>query len=373
MVGRMPSHFWLDAHLDLAYLAVNGRDMSAPTASCGGPHPPAAVTLASLQAGGVVGALGTIFTEAGGDGVEGYPAGDWETAARKGRAQLEVYLTWRDEGHILLQAPPVVDSHLGEMRAGLGVARVAPRSPTQRQPGAGSSPPLYIGVLIENADPIRSPLELPWWIERGVVAIGLTWSKSSRFAGGNAAPGVGLSAEGREMIRAMDELNVIHDLSHFSQRATDELLTQTDRLVIASHSNPRALLADNERHITDETIREVGRRGGVVGLNLITNFLNPSIAFGSEERATIDDCVRIIEHVCDVMNSRTGVGLGSDMDGGVSAKHLPEGINEPVGLTLITEALARRGWSEQELFGFRYGNFARALTAARTLKSADAE
>ena len=93
---------WFDAHLDLACLAVNGRDMFATPEEAGGPWPPGSVTFPSLAQGGVRIALGTIFTEPGGDGPEGYPEGDFEAAARRGRAQIEFYLTARDRGAIVL-------------------------------------------------------------------------------------------------------------------------------------------------------------------------------------------------------------------------------------------------------------------------------
>ncbi len=90
---------WFDAHLDLACLAVNGRDMLAPLDEINGPRakrpvgvwPPAGVTLDSLRAGGVPRVLGTIFTETNGDGPEGYPAGDAEAAHEVGLRQLRVY------------------------------------------------------------------------------------------------------------------------------------------------------------------------------------------------------------------------------------------------------------------------------------------
>src|SRR5689334_12521266 len=115
---------WFDAHLDLAYLAVNARDMLGPLSPSSGPHPPAAVTLPAMRGGGVRFALATIFTEAGGTGPEGYPAGNVERAAAVGRAQLEVYLTWRDRGEIALDLRKALrrDPAVGQIRGGMGVA-----------------------------------------------------------------------------------------------------------------------------------------------------------------------------------------------------------------------------------------------------------
>lgn len=330
----MVSPIWFDAHLDLAYLAECGRDMTRSPAPDMEPHPPAAVTLASLVEGGFAACLGTIFTEAFDPGQEprypttAYPAGDAEAAHRAGLRQLAHYHDWRDRGLIELMSRDSL-----------------------RRPGA----PIVLGILIEGADPIRSPEELEWWKRQGVVAVGMAWWKASRYAGGNGTD-LGMTDLGRALVPAMDELGIVHDLSHLSQRATDELLALTDAPVIASHSNCRVLVAgENQRHLADETIREIARRGGVIGLNLCSPFL---VASGrDDERATIADCVRHVEHVCEIAGSRGCVGLGSDMDGGFSALKLPAGIGRPADCERITGALLDAGWSEAEALGFRCGNW----------------
>ncbi len=362
---------WFDAHLDLAYLAVSGRDMLAPLDRGAEPHAPAAVTLEELKPdagrgwGGVRFALATVFAEPDGTGPEGYPAGDVERAYRVGRAQLEVYLTWRDRGLVALDLGRVLRSEpgVGEIRGGMGVAE-AVEAPIGRRVERALSrrgPALHFGVLIENADPVRSPGELGWWVERGVVAVGLAWAKPSRYAGGNSTQ-LGLTDLGREMVAEMDRLGVVHDVSHLSDRALEELLGATDRAVIASHSNCRSLLGgggvgENQRHLRDETIAEIGRRGGVVGLNLFSRFLRAGI--GEGERATVGECIAHVEHVCGVMGHRRGVGLGSDMDGGFSAASLPGGINRPRDLGRLAEGLRGRGWSDEEIEWFAWGNWAR--------------
>ncbi len=335
---------WFDGHLDLACLAVNGRDMHAPLAALTnathGPWPPAACTLPSLADGAVGHALATIFTQADGDGLEGYPAGDAPAAARAGHAQLEVYAAWHARG----------------------AARVVKRGRFD-----GARGPIQLGILVENADPIGRPDDLPAWIDRGVCAIGLCWAVPSRYASGNAGPAdAGLTDLGRAMVRAMDDLGVVHDLAHLSQAATDELLSLTDAPVVASHSNCRALLGGNaaaggQRHLAAVTIRELDRRGGVVGLNLCANFQRSGIAPG--ERPTIDDAIAHVERVCELTGSRDHVGLGSDLDGGFSAAHLPAGIDAPRDYAKLVEALATRGWSQPDVEAFRRGNWLRFWSA----------
>lgn len=332
---------WFDGHLDLAMLEVLGRDMHAPASSAGGPDLPAAVTLQSLREGRVTHALATIFVEADGKDPRGsYPSNDAAAAKAAGLAQLRIYERWVMDGHArFLKGPPIHPP--------------------------GSNPPLTIGILIEGADPIESPAELRWWKEHGVVAVALAWWKDSRYATGNGHDlngpnaSLGLTPLGREMVKEIDALNLVHDLSHLSDPALDQLLSLSSKRVIASHSNCRALLNDpkNQRHLADPIIKEIARRGGIIGLNLYSKFLDPNYAEGS--RAHIDLCVRHIERVCDLVSGRGCVALGSDMDGGFSAAKLPQGIDLPEHLDKLLTALSLRGWTDRDLQGFAFANWQR--------------
>lgn len=312
--------------------------MPGPLDPAAGPHPPASITLGSLAEGGVEACLATIFTEAvpaaraaDEPGVT-YIAGDAESAAAAGHAQLAIYDEWQRTG----------------------------RARRFGEPGPG----LAIGILVEGADPIRGPHELAWWKGRGVVAIGLTWARGSRYAAGNAAPAFsgerGLTGLGREMVAEMDRLGLVHDLSHLSRRATDELLALTDGRVMASHSNVARLVdADNERHLRDEVIEDIARRGGIIGLNLFSAFLEPGISPARPRRASPAACFRHVERIGELAGDRSHIGLGSDMDGGFSAALLPEGIDRPADLAKLLDVFRAAGWTEPDLEAFSWGNWAR--------------
>lgn len=332
---------WFDAHLDLAYMAVLGRDMLARPESAGGPDLPAGVTLPSLREGSITACLGTVFTELGADHAAGYREGDAEGAHRAGLRQVEVYQSWEQSGEVELLLSG--GSQEGPARRG-----GPPKTPD-------------IGILVEGADPITGPDELAWWVEQGVVAVGLAWAKGSRYAGGNTQQ-EGLTGLGRELIAEMDRLDVVHDVSHLSDRAFDELMELARGAVMASHSNCRALIDEpgqpaNQRHLTDAQIRAVVGRGGMIGLNLYSPFL---IRGGKRDRrATVVEAVDHVEHVCMIAGGRGHVGLGSDMDGGFSALKLPEGIDLPSDLWKVAEELSRRGWGDADLQAFAWGNWAR--------------
>src|SRR5215207_8868304 len=93
---------WFDAHLDLACLAENGRDMTMRPEECDRPWPPASVTFPSLAAGGIADCLGTIFIEADGDDAVRYPAGDAQAAHEAGLRQVGWYERWGEAGLIRL-------------------------------------------------------------------------------------------------------------------------------------------------------------------------------------------------------------------------------------------------------------------------------
>ena len=163
-----------------------------------------------------------------------------------------------------------------------------------------------------------------WWA-RGVRAIGLTWGRT-RYAAGTGAPG-GLTQMGRELLRAMRQRGLILDTSHLAEQAFFEALEFFPDRVMASHSNPRALLQVSgiepvvpaDRHLSDEMIRAIGARGGVIGLNLINYFLEPRWTLTDQTIpvSIFDQCKKLLEHNA-VLIGWDRLGIGSDLDAGMS-------------------------------------------------------
>lgn len=322
---------WADGHLDLAYLAVRGQDL------CREPADPAlgCLSLPALRQARVELIFGTIFTEPGISG-EAHPHGyadsnDLQGAEAAGLRQVKLYEQLREQQAIsIVRAASELD-----------------------QPGA--SPKLI--MLMEGADPIRSPDDVLAWYERGVRIVGLTWAMGTRYAGGNVDGGP-LTPLGRAMIRALDAVGTIHDASHLSDAAFDALLEHATGRIIASHSNCRALVDNKQRHLRDDQIKAIAERGGVIGLNLFGRFL----AVG--RRATIADCVAHVNRIVELMGHRRGVALGSDMDGGFGPAELPVGLDHPTKLNALADALHDAGWADDEIEGFAYGNWRRFIEQA---------
>jgi len=337
---------FFDAHLDLAYLAELGRDLHAPLDSCRGKLQPPAVTLPSLKDAGVRACLATVFTEpipAEGTSLgdeafaeaAAYPEGDALAARASGLRQLKLYQSW------------VRARAVGSLT------------------GAPDDSKIRLGVLIENADPIETPDAFDEeWVndDAPIVAVGLTWAKPGRYAHGNGvSDDLGLTDLGRALVARLDERGVVHDLSHLNRRSADELLDLATGRVVATHSNCAALLdPENHRHLTDQQIRAIEQRGGIIGLNLYDGFLTTE-----DRRATIADAVRHVEHVCQTVGHRRAVGLGTDMDGGFSAKKLPEDLDRPEHLPRLLEALRDAGWNDEDCAGFAHDNWARFFAEPR--------
>jgi membrane dipeptidase len=337
---------WIDGHLDLAYLAVNGRDLSRRDAC---PADAGCITLPALREGRVHIAFATIFTEKGLDGVDRAhryaSSDDLDGAAAAGWRAVDAYERLEREGQVRI------------IRRAADLAR----DHDQR---------LGVVMLMEGADPILRPDDVRTWHGRGLRIVGLAWAAGSRYAGGNGPPpgkalpkewSVGpLTSLGIELIAALDEVGMIHDVSHLSDAAFDGVMQHARGPIVATHSNCRALVNDWQRHLRDDQIRAIAGRTGVIGLNLFGKFL------AVDRRATLTDCVAHVERVVDLAGRRDVIALGSDMDGGFGPGDLPEGVDHPSKLDALAEALRSRGWNDAEVQGFAWRNWMRVLRTALT-------
>jgi membrane dipeptidase len=217
--------------------------------------------------------------------------------------------------------------------------------------------------LMEGADGIRQPQEAEGWMERGVRIVGLAWA-GTRYAGGTGEPGP-LTPEGRRLLGALADLGLILDLSHASDQAFLEALDRFAGTVIASHSPARARLKDfshPERALSDEMIRRLAERAGVIGVVPYNRFLKSGwTQSDGKDAVTLADVVAMIDHICQVTGSAAHVGLGSDFDGGFGVESTPAEIDTVADLHRIGDALRRRGYAEQDVAGVMGQNWIEVL------------
>jgi membrane dipeptidase len=208
-------------------------------------------------------------------------------------------------------------------------------------------------VLMEGADPIIEPKQFEEWYERGVRLVGTSWQQT-RYAGGTGAPG-GLSHLGNELLEVMAGFNAILDLSHMAEQAFNEAVDRYEGVIIASHSNPRKF-RESDRHLSDDMIRRLAERNGVMGIVLFNRFLSNTWSKG-DARLPLSIVADAIDHVCQVTGSANHVGIGSDFDGGFGAEQVPEGLETSGDLYLIKDLLLARGYSKEDTEAVIGGNF----------------
>ena len=142
------------------------------------------------------------------------------------------------------------------------------------------------------------------WYQRGVRHMGLTWNEKNPFASGVPHEG-GVTEAGRAALRRMEELGILIDVSHLNDPSFWDVLETTNGLVVATHSNARAL-ASHRRNLTDDMLRALKDHGGLVGLNAATDFISDDKA-----RQNLDGMVRQIDHLLNIMGT-DGLMFGFD-------------------------------------------------------------
>lgn len=160
----------------------------------------------------------------------------------------------------------------------------------------------------------------------------------------------GLSPFGKEVVREMNRLGVLIDISHTAEKIVYQALEYSAYPIVASHSSARAL-CDHPRNLTDDQLKAIAQAGGVVQVCLYKGFIN-----SDAEKASLSDAIRHINHIVDLIGI-DHVGIGSDFDGDgelIGCRASNELIN-------ITQKLLKQGYREADLRQLWGGNFLRVM------------
>ena len=277
----------VDAHLDIAWNAVSaGRGFLGP------PAPGYLVSRSTLTTNGVGLVFATLYT----------------APARAGRSMRTRFVYENaHEAHIMAVA------EVNYYRT-CGLQLIGDKADLRAYVGGWKKGQLAAVLLMEGADPVEDPAQLGAWTDMGVRIIGPAWG-GTRYSGGTGAPG-GLSDLGVQLLKAMRRKRVILDLSHMADEAVADAFAMWRGPIMASHSNSRELVP-GDRQVTDQTVAEVARRGGVVGVSFYKEHLRKS------GRATLDDVVRHILHHARAAGGPEHIGIGTDVDGGFDSRYAP--------------------------------------------------
>ena len=357
----------VDSHLDLALNALQGnRDLlvSAHTVrvlerSMRGPgRGQGTVGFPEMRRGRIALSFVTVLARSTG---RPEPHIDYATPAQAygiGQGHLAYYRALEDQGHVrIVRDAAQLDAHMAEW-SGWDA-----RHPDDED--GGSAPPLGVVLTMESADPILDPSALREWWDGGLRLLGPAHFGPGRYAGGTGCED-GLTDLGRPLLSEMERLGVILDLTHCSDRAFWEALSRYSGPVHASHNNCRAL-NPHQRQLSDDQIRAIVERGGVVGVVPGCWQLRPGWRNGDgNESVSLADVVPHIDHICGLAGNSRHVGIGSDLDGGVGREGFAHDLDTIADLQKIAGLLLDRGYGAPDVAAIMHGNWCGFLRRAWT-------
>lgn len=278
-----------------------------------------------------------------------------EQAYGVAQGQLAYYRALELGGHIRIIADrSSLDSHIAEWQAW----EVA----TDEAGGDGvPSPPLGFVISTEGADPVLTPDQLPEWWAAGLRVLGLTHYGPGRYAGGTGTE-LGLSELGPPLLVEMERLGMILDLTHCSDQSFWQALDVYGGPVLASHNNARALVP-HQRQFSDDQLRAIIDRDGVIGVSADVWMLEPGWVHGvgNNERVTLATMVDHIDYICQLAGNSRHAAIGSDLDGGFGWDQSPHDLETIADLQKMAGILADRGHKPADIANIMHGNWLRLL------------
>lgn len=241
---------------------------------------------------------------------------------------------------------------------------------------AKASRKVAVVMGIQNADQYRTIKDVPHFYDLGLRTSQLTYNAQNYYASGSTDRiDGGVSDAGAELIKAMNEIGMLVDVSHCGDKTTLDAMDISKKPIAITHSNCRAL-NNHPRLKTDEAIRKLATVGGVMGITGVRNFVR------DKEPTTIEHIVDHIDHVVKVAGvEHVGVASDSDLNGSddmppeelkaIQAfykssyafrdKMDTDGYDSPMRYFDLTDALVRRGYSDANIEAILGGNFRRLL------------
>jgi membrane dipeptidase len=229
-------------------------------------------------------------------------------------------------------------------------------------------------ITMEGVEPVGTDLNLlRVFYELGLRSVGLTHARRNLAAdgglfGANISSRNGLPRFGRQLVQELERLHILIDLAHLNPAGVDNVLSLTKQPLIFSHTNPRKFF-DIDRNASDDHIRAVGARGGVIGVN-------GALVGAKPPEATIDMLVDNIEYTVE-LTGVDSVAIGFDFFKFIWDQWTPAHQQELIAYLLepaflpdlqhhgqarnLTRRLIERGWQDRDIEKLLYGNWHRVL------------
>lgn len=300
----------------------------------------------------------------------GNPLPGWhspEQAWAQTQGQLAWYRAMEERGEMVqIKTRAQLQAHV-ELWHGAPVSKPARLdAPAHRAGLETGAPPIGYVLSLEGADSILSFKHLERSYEQGLRALGPAHYGPGLYAQGTDASGK-FPVRGKELLREMDRLGMILDVTHLTDEEFWEALDLYQGPIWASHSDCRAL-APHQRQLNDEQIKALGKRGAVIGAALDAWMMVPNwVRQQTTPQAVglkLEKLVEHIDHVCQLVGSARHSGIGSDLDGGFGREQAPMDLETIADLSRIPELLRARGYSEEDARAVGHGNFLRFLGEA---------
>lgn len=353
--------FTIDAHLDLSMNAMEwNRDLRQPVSAirereAGMKDKPdrgnGTVAFPELRKGniGLVVATQIARYVAPDNALPGWHSP--EQAWAQTQAQAAWYKAMEDAGEmVMIKEKADLEQHLALWNDG---------TPADHKP---------IGYILslEGADSLITLDHLYIASARGLRAVGPAHYGPGRYANGTDATGH-LNEDGRMLLKAMEELNMILDATHLCDDAFWDAMELFNGPVWASHNNCRALV-DHNRQFSDEMIRALIAKGAVIGGALDAWMMVPDWVRGKstprEMGCDLEKMLDHMDHICQLAGNTLHIGIGTDLDGAYGKEQSPYDLDTIADLQRLPDMLAKRGYAPEDIENIMHGNWTRFLKHA---------
>lgn len=353
--------FIVDAHLDLAWNALQwNRNLQESvytirTKESGLTEPgrgQGTVALPEMRKGGIALCFATLLARSTGQTVANLDYSSPLQAYAVAQGQFDYYRALHGVGEIrLINDLSDLDDHISMWQNWEKKSHLP-------QPKTG------LVISMESADPILKPSQLSAWKEAGVRIVGPAHYGPGRYAGGTSTE-LGLTPDGLILLREMERLGILLDLTHLSDEAFWQALDIFNGVVLASHNNCRTLVP-HQRQFDDTQLRAIIKRDGVIGAAFDNWMIRPGWIRGAKDnpQALIAHVVDHIDHVCQLAGNSQHAAIGSDLDGGFGREQSPFDLDTIADLQSIIEILSKRGYTEEDIASIMHGNWLRLLRRA---------
>ncbi|QDV25601.1 dipeptidase [Aureliella helgolandensis] len=354
---------WIfDAHLDLAMNAIEwNRDLTQPLDAIRATEQHLSdkmdrgrgtTSLPEMRSGGILGCVATLIARVEHDAFS--PVQGWRSAAQAWgmtQAQRAWYRCMEESGEMRL----ICDA--ASLQAHRDCAENA-TSESQRE-----AAPIGFLLSLEGADALVNLDYLHRLHADGLRAVGPAHYGPGRYAFGTNSDG-SLGDMGRSLLREMDSLNMILDVTHLCDTCFWEALEIYEGPIWASHQNCRALVPHN-RQFSDEQFQALFARGAVIGAAMDAWMLTPDWVRGTstpeQHGVTLESVADHIDHLCQLSGSDIHCGIGTDLDGAYGNEQTPADVKRIADVRKLIDVLERRGYNADALQRIASGNFMRFL------------